>query len=448
MRYGCFRDTWKILLSPKRFTEGKDGIVLRDSNPLEGRSPFEVDIGRAVFSQPFRRLAGKTQVHPFASVDYIHNRLTHSIEVGHVSRALGRLAAMFLLKDKGDIVSDKVVEEIGWICQAAGLMHDIGNPPYGHAGEDAIRAWAAQNRQELEVLCGRNVADDFKCFDGNAQAFRMACRPRLRESCYFRLTSASLGSMIKYPYLTGSVNGKKKSAAFSSEKEYFFMLCNELCLKDGTRHPLSYITEAADDICYRINDFEDAVLMGLMNEKEVRELLLDGMPFMQQDKLNSEKASLSRIRALTIGALINEFANVFKDNYDLIMTGRFKSDLKSQIGNKWGGVLARIKERYDLIFSERRKVVSEIGSFGQMACVLDKYFLLLKEMKEKRRKRCNCKFQDLTFLSQRLITLAWGGENYYGSNLDKDVGWWGHAVLDFVVGMTDEYLHRTAMEFM
>lgn len=447
MQYGHYKEKWISLLSSKRFVDDDSKVCLKEPAPLEGRSPFEADIGRAIFSQPFRRLAGKTQVHPFASVDYIHNRLTHSIEAGHVSRALGRSVAMFIKKVRGDIAGDDAIQSIGWICQAAGLMHDIGNPPYGHAGEDAIRAWTAQNEAALKEICGEKVTDDFKYFDGNAQAFRMASRPGLRETCYFRLTAAALGAMVKYPYCTGSSNGKKgKSAAFSTEEMIFDTLWKELGLGKEKRHPLSYITEAADDICYRINDFEDAVLMGLLDEDEVKEMLMDGMSFDLQCRLNKEKASLPRVRALTIGALVTEFANVFKANYEMIMEGELEKDLKSRIGDKWGGVLARIKEKYDLIFSERKKVVSEIGSFGQIGSVLDKYMSLLREMSN--RGEGSREFESLSFLSQRLITLAWGGRCYYEANANRPMDWWGHAVLDFVVGMTDEYLHKCATEFL
>lgn len=447
MKYGQYREEWRRLLSSKRFVDDESKICLKEPAPQEGRSPFEADIGRAIFSQPFRRLAGKTQVHPFASVDYIHNRLTHSIEAGHVSRALGRSVAMFIMKDRGDLADTDAVCKIGWICHAAGLMHDIGNPPYGHAGEDAIRAWAVKNEDALKAICGNKTVDDFKYFDGNAQAFRMASRTGLRETCYFRLTSAVLGAMVKYPYYTGSKKGKMgKSAAFSSEKEVFDVLWKELGLRREKRHPLSYITEAADDICYRINDFEDAVLMGLLDECEVKEMLMEGMPFPLQCKLRGENASLSRVRAVTIGALIEEFANVFKANYGKIMEGSFEKDLKSRIGDKWGGVLARIKEKYDCIFSERKKVVSEVGAFGQIGSVLDKYMSLLNEMPNQG--GGIRKYDSLSFLSQRLITLAWGGREYYEKNVVQPMDWWGHAVLDFVVGMTDEYLHKCASEFL
>lgn len=257
MAYGAYKDKWKAWLSTRRFDkEGPKGrFSLKKANEQDCRSPLDADIGRIVFSQPFRRLAGKTQVHPFSSVDYVHNRLTHSIEVGYVSYELGKRVATFILKERGDLQSDSQITEIGLICQAAGLMHDIGNPPYGHAGEDAIRAWASQSeiQKTIKNLCGEKILDDFLYFDGNAQAFRMAINLMPRETCYFKLTLPVLGAMIKYPWTTNSKagKGKKKSAAFSSEEAMFRCLMKAFGLKEGQRHPLSFITEAADDICIR-----------------------------------------------------------------------------------------------------------------------------------------------------------------------------------------------------
>lgn len=450
MKYGAYSERWEKLLSLCRFNDGdsQNSFLIKEPGPQEGRSPFEADIGRVVFSQPFRRLAGKTQVHPFSSIDYVHNRLTHSIEVGYISRSLGRMAAMFMHKITGDLKSESDIEKVGWICQAAGLMHDMGNPPYGHAGEDAIKAWAKKNYDMLTKICGPKVAGDYLYFDGNAQAFRMASRPGLRESCYFKLTLASLGAMVKYPYPTNSPKGEKgKSTAFSSEEGIFGMLWAYLGLKPEQRHPLSFLTEAADDICYRINDFEDAVLMGLMDERDVKGLFLDGMSFSDQCKYKD--ASLSRVRAIAIDYLVKEMVCVYRDKYDSIMKGEFNGTLKSGIKNEWSGVLARIKEQYDLIFSERKKVIVEVGAYGQISKVLDRYLVFLKEISSKKSAKDSAQeYSKLPFICQRLITLAWGGKAYYNSNRDKPIDWWAHAVLDFVVGMTDEYLHTVASEFM
>lgn len=446
MAYGEYRKKWGKWLSTKRIDRdlSNSKIITKDSREQECRSPIESDIGRIIFSQPFRRLAGKTQVHPFSAVDYVHNRLTHSMEVGYVSYELGKRLASFMLKIKGDLWEDSQINEVGLICQAAGLMHDIGNPPYGHAGEDAIRAWASQkqNQSRIRRLCGEPVLDDLMHFDGNAQAFRMASNPEPRETGYFKLSLSVLGAMVKYPFGTNSKMGKttNKSAAFSSEKEIFDCLMAELDLKESQRHPLSYITEAADDICYRISDFEDAVLMGIMDEESVRNLFLEGMSFECRQKLKG--ASLQRVKAKSIGGLIDAFASAFECRYEDIVTGRMEGGLKSAIDERWGGVLARIKQQYESIFSERKKVVAEIGSYGQMECVLGQFLGFLSVIRENRK----VPYAQLPFIFQRLVTLAWGGSDYYEHNNHRDASWWMHAVLDFVVGMTDGYLHKLSLE--
>lgn len=451
MKYGIYKDDWGRLMSCKRFelevTTGLFKLVTPKSE--DGRSEFEKDIGRVVFSQPYRRLAGKTQVHPFATVDFIHNRLTHSNEVAYASRSLGRMAARYIQDVRGDLPEGRTIEEIGWICQAAGSMHDMGNPPYGHAGESAIKAWAARNSDELADVCGKSLLNDYLLFDGNAQAFRMACRPDMRETCYYKFTAASLGAMIKYPWETRhakSVDGEK-STAFSTEEPFLKELWHEFGVNDEYRHPLSYLTEAADDICYRINDFEDAVIMGLMDSCEVKDLLLGGMN--NDDYARYKDGTFSRVKAASIGMLIVEFSKVFQYEYETIMDGKLKGDLRSRIDDRWGGVLERIKKKYDVIFSERKKVTSEIGAYGQIASILDKYLGLLSELRGKeRRSEERPEFRKLSFLSQRLVTLAWGGETYYNAHRKDNMSWWGHAVMDYVVGMTDDYLHTVSGEFM
>lgn len=448
---GKFKNQWQMLLSTERFSLDVSGksFIFNSSGRQLGRSPFEADIGRVVFSQPFRRLAGKTQVHPFPDIDYVHNRLTHSSEVAYVSRALGRCVASFMLENRGDLDGKEQIEEVGWICQAAGMMHDMGNPPFGHAGEDAIRAWAANRHDDLEKVCEECTINDLLYFDGNAQAFRMASRPDMRESCYFRFTAATLGAMAKYPWPTNSERGmrERKSVAFSTEEKMLTQLLRKLGLNDDQRHPLSYVTEAADDICYRVCDFEDAVLMGLLDETEVKKMLLSGMTSKMQELHGND--SLSKVKALAIGDLIREFAKVYIDNYDAIMSGNFEGkDLKSKIRGTWGEVLQQIKDRYDVIFSEHRKVVSEIGAYGQLSCLLDKYLEFLKFVKRHKVGGLLPEYKDLSFLCQRLVTLAWGGKAYYEINRTQTLDGLLHMIIDFVVGMTDDYLHKVAGEFV
>lgn len=441
-----FRLDWNRLLSDKRQkpndpadADGKK-LVFKSQN---SRTPFERDYDRIVFSTPFRRLAKKTQVHPFAEFDQIHNRLTHTLEVASVGRSLGA-AAHRIISERGELPEHFTREDIICIVQAACLAHDIGNPPFGHAGEDAIREWAKAHLHELfgreatESLYG--PARDWQHFEGNAQAFRMMATADDRETHYFLLTYASLGAMIKYPWLSTDkrVDGKEKLNVFSSEESVFNDVVDALGLRrpDGlvVRHPLSFLSEAADDICYRICDFEDAVQMRILSEAEVREIFI---------KLIGEdtRRPLSAMRAQAISSLIDETIAVFEANYDAIMTGDrdVSSDLKSDFPELKQAGLTDIRERYPDIFNHRPKVAVEIGAYGVLSKILGTYTKIVKELAQKR------DFKKLSFIQRRCLELAWG-EDYVVAHQDKDYAWWLSRVLDFVSGMTDNYATRVAGE--
>ena len=186
---------WCALLSQKRLNKHDDGIH------LDARSQYHKDYDRIVFSSAFRRMGRKTQVHPLANNDHIHTRLTHSIEVGSVGRSLGLIIGEFL-KQQGDLPADISPQEIGAIVQAACLAHDIGNPPFGHAGEFAIRHWFNENRQHLAQLNAAEL-NDLAIFEGNAQGFRVVANT---ENHYnnggLHLTYATLGTLMKYPWFS------------------------------------------------------------------------------------------------------------------------------------------------------------------------------------------------------------------------------------------------------
>ncbi len=431
-----YQANWKKLLSKKRWNKNFELI----EPPEESRSEFERDYARVVFSAAFRRLAGKTQVHPFSEIDYVHNRLTHSLEVSSVAYSLARRVGEFL-SERGDI-EDFQIQDVCWITQAAGLIHDIGNPPYGHAGESALQAWGKSLIEQEDQRAG--AWKDIRCYDGNAQTFRMAARPDLRDTTYFRFTCASLGAVVKYPCKVSQCDlssdlKEMKFAAFTTEDDYFDKTWEELGLKDESedgssyrRHPLSYLSEAADDICYRITDFEDAVLMKIFPNREIREILLRLAP-------GSEEGPLQNIRAKAIGRLIDDVVKVFKENYTDIIEGRFSKDLKSHLEGESARVLKELKEKYDEVFDHRKKVVVELGAFNQVKAVLDGFRVLLDEREAGR------DYKSLSVRSQLFVKLAWG-ETYFNENRDKDANWWIHAVLDFVVGMTDGYLNELSKQ--
>ena len=438
---GAYRDRWDRLLSEKRVRLATDGSVeLTGPHRPDTRSPYEVDYERVVFASPFRRLARKTQVHPFSEVDHVHNRLTHSIEVSSVGYTLAREVGAFLA-GRGDLPPERT-GHVCWTVQAAGLAHDIGNPPYGHSGEAAIQAWA----EKLSAELGDDpVWHDFRFFDGNAQTFRMMSRPDLRDTSYFRLTAATLGALVKYPRLASEFpdgySGSRKMAAFTSEEAIFRAVWSELGLvrADGTfmRHPLSYLSEAADDICYRIADFEDAVLMGLLPYEEVAAIFLKVLP--QDQQAINRGQPIQRLRALAIHYLIRAFGAQFKARYDEIMDGSFADDLRGCLTGPEGEALDDIQERYEVLFSNHRKVIAEIGSYSQFNFILTHYLRFLQKVTKE---RCPA-FDELPTIVRHLVQLAWD-RAYYEAHQHEPLAWWAHAVLDFVVGMTDDYINTLA----
>lgn len=223
----------------------------------EERNPFEQDYDRVIFSAPFRRLAGKTQVHPFAQLDHVHNRLTHTLEVASVGRSLAEEAAKIIVA-RGDTPAGRgeheLARDMGFIVQAACLAHDLGNPPFGHAGEYAIRAWAAENLREVfgDRCTDPDLApalNDWRWFEGNAESFRLVSRADRGERDYFRCTHATLGAMVKYPWTAHDprTTAQRKHNVFSSERPVFDAMADSLGLRhdDGrvARHPLSFLSE-------------------------------------------------------------------------------------------------------------------------------------------------------------------------------------------------------------
>jgi dGTPase len=264
---------WHQLLTTARF--GHDAPGPADM----GRSHFHKDHDRIVFSGAFRKLGGKTQVHPLAKYNHIHNRLIHSMEVGSVGRSLGIRVA--------EIIKDQLPEgiepdDLGIIVQAACLAHDIGNPPFGHAGEYAIQDWfkRADNQIFLSGLTDLEKLD-LQSFEGNAQGFRTLAQVEYHlNNGGLRLTFPTLGTSLKYPWTAEQAGANGKFSCFRSEHRFLQELANRLGLiqqPDGrlARHPLSYLMEAADDICYALIDLEDAVELSIIEFVEVEEIFLD-----------------------------------------------------------------------------------------------------------------------------------------------------------------------------
>jgi len=328
---------WTQLLSTKRF--GQEAYhAVRDDD----RSEFQRDYDRLIFSAPFRRLQNKTQVFPLPGSVFVHNRLTHSLEVACVGRSLGVNVAHRLKAKKH--IETPYLEEIGSIVSAACLAHDLGNPPFGHSGEKAIATFFSEgDRQQLKTEMTEEEWKDIICFEGNANALRLLTHQfNGRRPGGFVLTYSTLASIVKYPYASIFSDPKKqKFGFFDSEKSDFEKIATELGIPRSpnnpnqfARHPLVYLVEAADDICYQIMDIEDAHKLRILTSDETKNLFLNF--FDENRKARRQETMLmvtdvneqiAYLRSSVIGQLIDECSAVFVENEEAILNGTFTSSL-------------------------------------------------------------------------------------------------------------------------
>jgi dGTPase len=332
---------WNQLLSTKRF--GQEAYhAKRDDD----RSEFQRDYDRLIFSAPFRRLQNKTPVFPLPGSVFVHNRLTHSLEVACVGRSLGVNVAHKLKSKKN--IETPYLEEIGSIISAACLAHDLGNPPFGHSGETAIATYFSEgNGQHLKAEMTDEEWKDIICFEGNANAFRLLTHQfNGRRPGGFVLTYSTLAAIVKYPYASIYSDPKKqKFGFFDSEKADYEKIAAELGIPRSpknpnqfARHPLVYLVEAADDICYQIMDIEDAHKLKILTSDETKELFLNF--FDAERKVRRQETMLlvtdineqiSYLRSSVIGQLIEECSAVFAENEEAILNGTFTLSLIKQL---------------------------------------------------------------------------------------------------------------------
>ena len=336
--------TWEQLLSLKRY--GDTHKRLRKEQD-ETRLGFEVDYDRIIFSSEFRSLQDKTQVVPLSKTDFVHTRLTHSLEVSVVGRSLGRKVGQKVLEKHPYLrdVHSYQINDFGAIVAAAALAHDIGNPPFGHSGEKAIGEFFKNGEgRYFEDQLTKKEYQDLCSFEGNANGFKILTESRNGRVGGLRLSYATLGAFTKYP--KESLPKKptkhiadKKYGFFQGDKTLFDEIASELGLiKRGAddsisycRHPLVYLVEAADDICYTIIDFEDGINLGLIQEEFALEYLInlvrDSIQTKTYNALKSTQDRLSYLRALAINTLINEAVDLFMANEDAILAGEFSKAL-------------------------------------------------------------------------------------------------------------------------
>lgn len=440
--------SWKKLLSASRVSgprKDRTRSVDRSYVKADRRTNFEADYDRIVFSLPFRRLARKTQVHPMASNDHIHNRLIHSLEVASVGRSLSDRVVELAVKESD--LSESAHLDLSWILQSACLIHDLGNPPFGHAGEEVVRAWVKEHLEEYfspaefedDDQRTRCISDCLN-FEGNAQGFRIASRYDNPSAGYLRLTYATLSSAVKYPWLSTDDRTPKKMKhnVYTTEAEIFKEIADELELYnaqgDFCRHPLSFLTEAADDICYRILDLEDAVEMGICKRNEVHKLFLA-----ISNNKDNDWMSLPQLRGQAIQSLINEFWNVYEADFDNIMNGEREEDLKASLDENYRNLLREVNQFYEDIFGHRKKIATELGAYHILGRVLKSLFKTIQSIVASEN------YEQIHFLSKRCIELTWGKE-HVEQNLKNSYSWWVQQVMDYVSGMTDDYAMKVSGE--
>lgn len=332
---------WLQLISNKRL-----GQENRHADRHDDRSEFKRDCDRLIYSAPFRRLQNKTQVFPLPGSIFVHNRLTHSLEVSSLGKSLGDDVAHRLVQRHPEL-QGTLFEEIGTIVQAAGLAHDLGNPPFGHSGEKAIQAFFTEGEgMALKPMLSTRFWDDITHFEGNANAFRLLThRFHGRREGGFVMTYATLASIVKYPFASSVAGTHGKFGFFSSEEDTYREIADELgiiCLSEPNqplrfaRHPLVYLMEAADDICYEIMDIEDAHKLKLLTYEETESLLLGFFDEESQSRIRQrvieegvtdENEKVVYMRACAVGCLEHECVQAFVDNETAILAGTFEGSL-------------------------------------------------------------------------------------------------------------------------
>lgn len=409
---------WENLLSLNKY--GDTSLRLR-KNEDETRLSFDMDYDRVVFSSAFRSLQDKTQVIPLSKTSFVHTRLTHSIEVSVVGRSLGRAVGKHVLTKYPHLRElGYQTNDFGAIIAAAAVAHDIGNPPFGHSGEKAIgEFFQFKKGTAIKHLLTEAQYADLCSFEGNANGFRILNETRLGVEGGLRLTYATLGAFTKYPKESLPVRptdhiADKKYGFFQGDKNFFKEVAETLGLKSNSvngelryaRHPLAFLVEAADDICYTIIDFEDGINLGLISEDVALEylggIISDKINTHKYSKLQTKEERIAYLRAVAIGALIQDATDIFLQNEDAILAGEFHQSLlyDSKYRHQITDVIDCSVER---IYQSDEVVEKEVSGYVVLQHLLDIFFtaiinqengretsfdkLLLKKLPERYRKK-------------------------------------------------------------
>ena len=427
---------WKQLISNKRF-----GQEHKHAERHDDRSEFKRDYDRLIFSSAFRRLQNKTQVFPLPGSIFVHNRLTHSLEVASVGMSIGNDISRRVIQKRPEM-KDTLDEEIGTIVSAACLAHDLGNPPFGHSGEKAIQTFFSEGPgQKIKPMVSSEFWDDITHFEGNANAFRILThRFKGRRQGGFVMTYSMLASIVKYPFASSLAGNHGKFGFFASEAESYRKIADELGIfcKSApgeplkyARHPLVYMVEAADDICYEIMDIEDSHKLKILSFAETAHLLLS---FFDEDiqqkirqriideEMTDENEKVVYMRASVIGKLENECVAAFLAHEEEILAGTFEGSLIDHISERQKKAYKECEKiSYSKIYQSKPVLDIELSGYQIMATLMEVFI--------------EAAVNPSRFYSKQLMRRVSSQYDIENENLEERI----MAVIDYISGMTDIY---------
>ena len=428
---------WKQLISNKRLGQESRHAIRHDD-----RSEFKRDYDRLIFSAPFRRMQNKTQVFPLPGSIFVHNRLTHSLEVASVGMSLGNDVAHCVMKTRPEL-ADTLFTQIGTIVSTACLAHDMGNPPFGHSGEKAIQTFFTEGKGAyLKDRLSPELWNDITHFEGNANAFRLlAHRFKGRRDGGFVMTYTTLASIVKYPFASAlAEKGHGKFGFFSTEADIFCRIADDLgiirksadgCPAEYARHPLVYLVEAADDICYEIMDIEDAHKLKIVTYEETKRLFLDFFDEMGQnhimqrihdEKITDDNEKVIYMRACVINALERACVDAFMRHEDEIMRGEFSGSLIDSIDDRLVKAYRNCTElSKKRIYKSKPVLDVELSGFK----IMDSLMEVMTE----------AAVNPQRFYSRQLISRVSSQYDISAPDLETRI----MAVIDYISGMTDVY---------
>lgn len=430
---------WNQLISAKRLgSKNRKNI-----SPEMVRTEFQRDYDRLIFSSAFRRLQNKTQVFPLPGSVFVHNRLTHSLEVASIGKSLGNILSTRLKEEKN--IDNPALYDLGTIVSAACLAHDLGNPPFGHSGELSIsKYFSVSEGRKFKDKVSTQEWSDLLHFEGNANAFRLLTHKfNGKRSGGFALTYSTLASLIKYPFPSTAFPDKKKYGFFSSDMESYKIIASELGLNEldaekfiYARHPLVFLVEAADDITYQLMDLEDAMKLRILSTAETEALFLNffdvqkdasffGMLESVYNDISDNNERIAFLRANVIGKLVSESIDVFMKYHDEILEGNFQSSLIKSLPELSANAMNKVsKISVEKVYRNPEVITIELSGYNILGSLISEFV--------------DAVFSPNSDYSKKVLSLMPEQYKCQNDNAYNKI----QSVLDFISGMTDLYAQK------